>query len=284
MKNCPLVSIVTPSFNQAYFIEATINSVLAQTYKNIEYIIVDGGSSDGTFEIIKKYEGRLAYWTSEKDSGYADAVRKGMLQAKGEILAYLNSDDLLAPDAVERAVQKLTQHPQASFVYGNRVCIDALGHRLYVRPSLPILANSAFASMIIPQETCFWRRSAYDKVGGIRSEFRFAADYDLFARLGRHGKGLFSGAIWGFFRRHDHSKTTTQYATLGKAEVAKIQVEVFGKGPSRVMWLIILAIARIYTIVIMPFLGPKLLPESISWKRRVSLFRIFREIGLKGLG
>ena len=128
MNKKPLVTIVTPSYNQAAFIERTIQSVLGQDYPDIEYIIMDGGSSDGSAEIIRRYEDRLAYWESVKDKGQTDAINKGFARAHGEILAWLNSDDVLYPHAVSEAVAYLTEHPECGLVYGNCDFIDAEGN------------------------------------------------------------------------------------------------------------------------------------------------------------
>ena len=127
MKDQPLVTIVTPSFNQAPYLETTIRSVLEQDYPNIEYIVMDGGSNDGSAEIIKRYADRLAYWESEKDKGQTDAINKGFARSHGEILAWLNSDDILYPHAVREAVDYLTSHPECGLVYGNSDFIDAQG-------------------------------------------------------------------------------------------------------------------------------------------------------------
>src|SRR5574341_123266 len=114
----PLVSIITPSFNHARYIEATMRSVLSQDYPYIEYMVVDGGSDDGTVDIIKKYESRLSWWVSEKDQGQTDAINKGLARAKGNILAWLNSDDTYEPGAISAAVKFLQEHPEVGMVYG----------------------------------------------------------------------------------------------------------------------------------------------------------------------
>ncbi|MBC7078479.1 MAG: glycosyltransferase, partial [Synergistales bacterium] len=123
----PRVSVVTPSYNQAQFIEETIRSVLLQGYPNLEYLILDGGSTDGSVELIRKYEPWLAYWVSERDEGQADAINRGWRRSTGEILAYLNSDDVYAPGAIHRAVIYLLAHPNAVAVVGSYKLIDAEG-------------------------------------------------------------------------------------------------------------------------------------------------------------
>lgn len=269
MNNPPrLVSIVTPSFNQGRFLEQTILSVLNQTYPHIEYLVLDGGSTDQSVGIIKKHESKLAYWHSREDRGFADAVSQGFQRSTGEILAYLNSDDLLAPDAVEKAVEALNQRPEAVMIYGNRVCIDEHGQLLYYRPNLPILARSPYIAMSIGQESCFWRREAYFKVGGINTHLQFAIDYDLFSRFARHGNVVHAGAVWGFFRRHESSKTTTQYLTLGKREGAAIQINVWGRRVNRVKWLTVLFLVRFYALCGMWLIREPRWPVSLPPLRR----------------
>ena len=132
----PRVTVVTPSFNQAIFLEETIRSVLLQDYPDLEYIVMDGGSSDGSVEIIKKYEKHLAYWTSEKDAGASDAIRKGFERATGSILAYLNSDDLYLPGAIHRLVNRL-RSVKGDVVYGNTYWIDEETNVLSERRQTP---------------------------------------------------------------------------------------------------------------------------------------------------
>jgi glycosyltransferase involved in cell wall biosynthesis len=248
MTNRPLVSIVTPSFNQGSFLEQTLLSVIGQTYRNIEYIVVDGGSTDDSVSILERYQEHLAYWHSRPDKGFADAIRQGFARAKGEILAYLNSDDLLAPDAVQKAIAALARHPDAVMVYGNRVCIDAFSRFLYLKPNLPWLEKTSYISMTIAQESCFWRRDAYRKVGGINTNLKFAIDYDLFGKLTLSGRVVHSGDIWGFFRKHSASKTMTQYRTLGKQECYAIQKALWGKRANRPKWLAVVCLMRCYAL------------------------------------
>ena len=126
----PLVSIITPSFNQADYLEHTIRSVLEQDYPNIEYMVVDGGSTDGSVDIIKKYEKQLAWWVSEPDKGQSEAINKGFKRANGEIVAWLNSDDVYMPNAITRAVETLQANPEAAFVYANLHSINARGEHV----------------------------------------------------------------------------------------------------------------------------------------------------------
>src|SRR6266540_5681455 len=127
LSNLPKVSVITPSFNQGQFLEASIRSVLEQDYPNIEYIVVDGGSKDESVEVIKKYQDHLTWWVSEKDKGHADALNKGFSHATGEILAWLNSDDIYFPNAVSEAVSVIKAHPHVGMVYGAAELIDDSG-------------------------------------------------------------------------------------------------------------------------------------------------------------
>lgn len=178
----PLVSIVTPSFNQGEFIEETINSVLNQNYTNIEYIIMDGGSTDNTVSIIKNYEDHLK-WVSEPDKGQSDAINKGWNIASGEIFAWLNSDDVYTPGAVEAAVKKLVEHPEAGMVYGNAYKIDIKGNQIGTRrsPDAGIRWIHWFGSL--PQPTTFFRASVLNRVGFLDPHLHYAMDHDLFLRI-----------------------------------------------------------------------------------------------------
>ena len=127
MPSLPLVSIVTPSYNQAAYLRETMQSVLDQDYPNIEYLVVDGGSTDGSVEIIKEFESRLTWWCSEKDRGQAEAINKGLQRAKGEYIAWLNSDDLYLPGVISTVVALFTKHPDAAMVHGDVFAIDETG-------------------------------------------------------------------------------------------------------------------------------------------------------------
>lgn len=204
-----LVSIVTPSFNQARFLEATMRSVLEQDYPQIEYIVVDGGSTDGSVEIIQKYAHRLAWWVSEPDRGQTDAINKGLARARGAVLAWLNSDDTYEPGAVRRAVEALQANPQAVMVYGEANYIDETGRVIGRFPAAQTNYRRLRRGYVhIPQQAAFWRAEAWRAVGPLDPTFYFAMDYDLWVRLSALGPLVFvSGQVWANFRLHRDAKT-----------------------------------------------------------------------------
>ena len=208
----PRVSIVTPSNNQGQFIEETIRSVLLQGYPNLEYIVMDGGSTDNSVEIIRKYEPWLSYWRTGPDGGQAAAIAEGFRHATGEILAWLNSDDRYRPGALVRVAHFFTTHPNVVLGNGDVNYIDAEGcflKRLYaVRPNRLLTANLGKHSW--PQQGCFWRRWAYERAGGLDGSLRFCMDRDLFIRLTGIGPSRrIPGPPLADFRIHDRAKSTT---------------------------------------------------------------------------
>ena len=206
----PLVSIVTPSYGQARFLENTIRSVFDQDYPNIEYIIVDGGSTDGSVEIIRRFADRLAWWVSEKDRGQTDAINKGFARAKGDILAWLNSDDTYAPHAVTEAVEFLRAHPEVGLVYGDANFIDENGSVLCRFPAAQTDYRRLRQGYVhIPQQASFWRADLWRKVGPLDPSFYFAMDYDLWVRLSKLAPVQYVPRLWANFRLHAQGKTIT---------------------------------------------------------------------------
>ena len=206
----PLVSIVTPSFNQATFLEATIKSVLEQSYPHIEYIIMDGGSTDGSVDVIKKYEEKLGYWESVKDKGQTDAINKGFNRAKGDILAWINSDDTYAnPNAVADAVNFLIAHPEVAMVYADCNFIDEAGKVIGKFASRQTdYAKLRTGYVHIPQQTMFFRAKYWKELGPLDPSFYFAMDYDLWVRIAKHAPIQYlPGKTWANFRIHTSSKT-----------------------------------------------------------------------------
>jgi glycosyltransferase involved in cell wall biosynthesis len=205
----PLVTIVTPSYNQAEYLEATILSVLEQDYPHIEYFIMDGGSNDGSLEIIKKYASQLTGWVSEKDQGQTDAINKGFARASGEILAWLNSDDTYEPGAVRAAVEVLCHRPEVGMVYGEANYIDETGRVIGRFPAAQTGYTRLRRGYVhIPQQASFWRAELWKQVGPLDPSFYFAMDYDLWVRLARITSLLFlPGQVWANFRLHSSGKS-----------------------------------------------------------------------------
>ncbi|MCC7119400.1 MAG: glycosyltransferase [Anaerolineales bacterium] len=205
----PLVSIITPSFNQAEFLERTIQSVLNQDYPRIEYIVMDGGSTDGSVEIIKKYQRGISAWVSEPDHGQTDAINKGFNRANGEILAWLNSDDTYHPQAVSEAVAYLIQNPQVALVYADCNFINeadrVIGTFNAKQTDYPRLRAGY---VHIPQQTMFFRAPYWREVGPLDPSFYFAMDYDLWTRIAKRAPLKYlAGRVWANFRIHTRSKT-----------------------------------------------------------------------------
>ena len=183
--NSPLsFSIVTCSYQQGPFIDAAMRSVLDQDYGNLEYIVVDGGSTDGSIDTIRRYADRLAYWVSEPDRGQSDALIKGFARARGDIQGWLCSDDLLLPGALKAVAGFFVRHPEACAVYGDALWIDAMGNPLRPKkePGFHRLAF-LFDHNYVPQPSMFWRRSLYERVGGLDTSFHLAMDSDLWERF-----------------------------------------------------------------------------------------------------
>jgi len=203
------VSIITPSFNQARFIEHTIKSVLEQDYPNIEYIIVDGGSHDGSVDIIQFFSDRLAGWVSEPDSGQTDALNKGFSRANGEILAWINSDDTYNPGAVTAAVDYLVKNPGVGLVYADTDFIDNTGQKIGRFPAAQTDYKRLRQGYVhIPQQAAFFRADLWRKVGPLDPDFYFAMDYDLWVRLARLAPlAYLPGQTWANFRLHTSGKT-----------------------------------------------------------------------------
>jgi glycosyltransferase involved in cell wall biosynthesis len=206
----PLVSIVTPSFNQAQFLEATLRSVLEQDYPRLEYIVIDGGSTDGSLEIIQRYADRLASWISEQDKGQTDAVNKGLGLAHGEILAWLNSDDTYLPGAVSEAVRFLLAHPEVGMAYGKAFYIDEEGRVVAHYPAARTDHKGLRRGVTkIPQQTMFFRSLLWRMVGPLDPTFFYAMDYDLWIRLSAVSPIAFHPVPMANFRLHGTSKSLT---------------------------------------------------------------------------
>jgi glycosyltransferase involved in cell wall biosynthesis len=213
----PCISIVTPSLNQAKYLEQTINSVLVQGYPNLEYILIDGGSTDGSVGIIKKYEPQLSYWESQQDNGQYDAIQKGFEVSHGEIMAYLNSDDLYLPWTLGVVAEIFTKFPNVDWLTTSNVMMTTHDNRLNF--GVPIYNRShrwfystrgkLFKSRgFIPQESTFWRRTLWEKTGAkLETERKYAGDLELWSRFYQYSSPALVNVPLGIFRYHKEQKT-----------------------------------------------------------------------------
>ena len=219
----PAISIVTPSFNQDLFIEETIRSVLLQGYPNLEYIVIDGGSPDGTLNIIKKYEKWLSYWVSEPDSGQSEAINKGWTAAGGEILAWLNSDDTYTADALFAVAEIFAKNPQVDMLYGDCRMIDETGRLIKMAPATKFdLKKLVCNQWIIPQQSTFIRRSVFDRIGKLDENLHLIMDWEYWLRIALANFRVdYFSILLSNFRRYENAKTSllTEHSGEEKIEV-----------------------------------------------------------------
>ena len=223
----PRISIVTPSYNQGQFIEETIRSVLLQGYPNLEYIVMDGGSTDQSSQVINRYRPWLSYVYIGTDGGQAAAIDSGFQHATGEVLAWLNSDDRYRPGALVRVGRFFRKYSHIVFANGDVNFIDAEGRfvqRIYsIHPNRFLTSNLGGHGW--PQQGCFWQRWAYERVGGIDRSLRFCLDRDLFIRLTSIGPSKrFPGRPLADFRVHDKAKSST-ILDIGREENVKLLIK-----------------------------------------------------------
>jgi glycosyltransferase involved in cell wall biosynthesis len=219
----PRISIVTPSYNQAAFIGWTVRSVLLQRYPNLEYIMMDGGSDDGTVEALAPYRDEFAHYQSAPDEGQSAAIHDGFEHASGDIMAWLNSDDLLAPGALHYVADYFARNPRVDMLYSHRCMIDEANRVIGYWILPPHRTGLMKRWDLIPQETCFWRRSLFERCGNADPTYQFAVDYDLFARYMRVATVRRVNRFLGAFRIHDLSKTTQALHTVGFEEIKRVQ-------------------------------------------------------------
>lgn len=227
----PRISIVTPSFNTGQFIGRTIASVVSQGYPHLEYVIQDGASTDTTMATVARFRDQLSSVESVKDRGQADALNRGFQRTSGDILAYLNADDLLLPGALAYVAAYFAVHPNVDVVYGHRILIDdddlEIGRWVMPPHDDDVLSWADY----VPQETLFWRRRAWDAVQArFDDTFQFAMDWDLLVRLRDAGARMVRlPRFLGAFRVHEEQKSSAQLATLGEREMMRIRERIHGR-------------------------------------------------------
>ena len=229
-RDAPAISIVTPSYEQGRYLERTLYSVLNQNYPRLEYVVQDGDSSDETREVLSHFDGSLSHWACEPDDGQADAINRGFAHTSGEIMAYLNSDDLLLPGSLAYVARYFAAHPRVDAVYGHRILIDEHDRQIGVW-MLPRHDDRTLTfADYIPQETLFWRRELWERAGGrIDTSFKFAIDWDLLLRFREAGARMVRlHRFLGAFRVHDEQKTGRQQR-LCEAESELLQRRVLGR-------------------------------------------------------
>lgn len=241
----PRISIVTPSYNQAAFIERAMRSVLDQGYPNLEYLVVDGGSTDGTVDIIRKYEDRLAWWVSEKDRGQTHALNKGFQRATGDVVAWLNSDDMYLPGAFRAVGEPFARDPSLDVVFGDSVHIDKDDRVLNAYKNVPYWWPSMILlGVVLPQPTAFWKRSLFERHGWLDESKRFAMDYEFFCRIGAHIKARHVRREVVAFRLHADQKTETlRSVCVEETDAIRRQYakSACGRWPPRLLWVACMA-------------------------------------------
>jgi glycosyltransferase involved in cell wall biosynthesis len=223
-----LVSIVTPSYNQGTYLDQAIQSVLSQDYPFIEYIIMDGGSKDNSVEVIQRYADRLVCWESQPDRGQAHAINKGLLRAKGEIMGWLNSDDVLLPSTVSDVVRAFDQNPEVDVVYGRLERMDARG-RVIPTPVLPkdrlvFSKEYVVGECLVNQPGSFWRRRIMEKAGMLEERLVYALDYELWIRMALSGaRFLHLPQVVAQFRLSEDTKTVSRSAAMAQEQLSVLE-------------------------------------------------------------
>jgi glycosyltransferase involved in cell wall biosynthesis len=222
MTSTSSISVVTCSYQHGKFIDATIRSVLEQQYPGLEYIIMDGGSSDGTLDILKRYSTQVEYWVSEPDDGQTDALIKGFKRCRGEIMGWLCSDDLLLPGALQVVADFFAEHPHVEAVYGDAIWIDGKGELIRQKREIPFSQFlMRFDHNYVPQPSMFWRRSVFERVGGLNPRFDLAMDADLWDRFAQSTRIAHIDKFLSCMRYYPEQKTRA-LRSVGEVETMEI--------------------------------------------------------------
>jgi glycosyltransferase involved in cell wall biosynthesis len=239
-RECPRITIVTPCFNSERFLEQTILSVLAQEYPNLEYMIIDGGSTDNTVEIIKRYDKQLSHWVSEKDGGMYDAIQKGFSRSTGEIMAWIGSDDMYHKDAFYTVAELFSNFKNIQWLLGAATTFDEWGRTVNATESR---AFNRYDFLLgdyqwLQQESCFWRRSLWEQAGArIDAQLRYAGDFELWIRFFRFEKLYVTNALLGGFRQRSSHQLSLEGldAYMREAEAIIRREHLEGRDKRRLM-------------------------------------------------
>ncbi len=212
----PLISVVINSYNQAAFLEETIRSVIEQDYPNTELLLVDGGSNDGSLEIIRKYQDHFQWWVSEPDQGQADGINKGLRRATGDMVAWLNSDDYYLPGALSRAASAFAVHPQAALWYGDVVAVDENGDPFHNIPCGQYELKDLMTFHILNQPAVFMNRQALNKAGYLDLQYHYLLDHQLWLRMALQGELIHSPEVWAAGRYHSAAKNIANAGKFGE--------------------------------------------------------------------
>jgi glycosyltransferase involved in cell wall biosynthesis len=229
----PRLSIVTPSFQQGRFLEETMRSVLEQPGVSSQYVVQDGGSSDESRALIERHAGRLHAWDSARDHGQADAIARGFTKTSGgpdDVMAWINSDDFYQPGALAFVADYFSRHPEVDVVYGHRIVVDEASQEI-ARWFLPEHDDAVLRlNDFVPQETLFWRRRIWDKVGGLDTSFKFAMDWDLLLRFSAAGARIVRVPYFlACFRVHPTQKTSFSMHDTGQKEITLLRERALGR-------------------------------------------------------
>jgi glycosyltransferase involved in cell wall biosynthesis len=235
----PKISIITPSFNQGRFLEDTILSVLNQNYPNLEYIIIDGGSTDNSVEIVRKYEKYFAYWVSEKDKGHAHAVNKGFARATGEIVGWLNSDDTYLPRALETIANAFQGYPHVGAIYGNGVITTEEGEWLRVKNEIPFSFRRLCHRMFIVQPAFFFKRDLLTRVGYLREDLCFPIDWEFFVRIAKSCKVRHIPKALATYRLQKASKSMAHSSERHAKEDALVRRTALGQENNKINQIVV---------------------------------------------
>jgi glycosyltransferase involved in cell wall biosynthesis len=233
MGTYPKISVITPSFNQAQFLERTIESVLSQGYPNLEYIVMDGGSTDGSVEILRKYDRYLSRWVSEPDRGQSHAFNKGLSCASGDIVGWINSDDLYLTGSLFEVVRYFAENPDVAIVFSDYIFIDGEDKILKFRKEIPFSLQTYIWARDCFHANCagFFRKRVFSTVGGLDESLHYGMDFDLYLRAGSMGiKVGHVHGYWGAYRLHQASKSISAYDRQVRDAVVILEKYTLGHG------------------------------------------------------